>query len=162
MDQQSILNKAKAFFQKYRYALLVVLLGLGLMLIPGKDQPVAVPQQETAPQSVSLSEEMEQILSSIQDAGRVKVLLTLEKGEETVYQTDEDRDGESVRLDTVLITDADRNQQGLIRQVNPAKYLGAVILCQGADSAAVRLAIVEAVAKLTGLGTDRISVLKMK
>ena len=162
MDQQSILNKAKAFFQKYRYALLVVLLGLGLMLIPGKDQPETVPQQETAPQSVSLSEEMEQILSSIQDAGRVKVLLTLEKGEETVYQTDEDRDGESVRLDTVLITDADRNQQGLIRQVNPAKYLGAVILCQGADSAAVRLAIVEAVAKLTGLGTDRISVLKMK
>lgn len=162
MDQQSILNKAKAFFQKYRYALLVVLLGLGLMLIPGRDQPVAVPQQETASQSVSLSEEMEQILSSIQDAGRVKVLLTLEKGEETVYQTDEDRDGESVRLDTVLITDADRNQQGLIRQVNPAKYLGAVILCQGADSAAVRLAIVEAVAKLTGLGTDRISVLKMK
>jgi stage III sporulation protein AG len=162
MDQQSILSKGKAFLQKYRYALLVVLLGLGLMLLPGRDQPETVPQQEKAIQRVSLSEEMEQILSSIQDAGRVKVLLTLEKGEETVYQTDEDRDGESLRLDTVLITDADRNQQGLIRQVNPEKYLGAVILCQGADSAAVRLAIVEAVAKLTGLGTDRISVLKMK
>lgn len=35
------------------------------------------------------------------------------------------------------------------------------MVCQGADNAAVRLAIVEAVSKVTGLGANRISVLKM-
>ena len=162
MAEQLILKRGKAFIYKYRYALLVVLLGLALMLIPGKEATEQIPQATVIQSCPSLSEEMEKLLSSIEHAGTVKVLLTLEKGEETLYQTDEDQDGDSLRLDTVLITDGNRNQEGLIRQVNPPKYLGAVILCQGAESAAVRLAIVEAVSKLTGLGADRISVLKMK
>jgi stage III sporulation protein AG len=62
----------------------------------------------------------------------------------------------------VIITDGNRNQKPVISQVIPAKYLGAVIICQGADQPTVRLAIVEAVSKLTGLGTDRVCVLKMK
>jgi hypothetical protein len=41
-------------------------------------------------------------------------------------------------------------------------YQGAVVLCQGAADAAVRLAVVEAVSKATGLGADKICVLKMK
>ena len=41
-------------------------------------------------------------------------------------------------------------------------YQGAIILCQGADSPSVRLAITQAVSKVTGLPTDRIAVLKMK
>jgi stage III sporulation protein AG len=65
-------------------------------------------------------------------------------------------------METVIITDAQRAQQGLVKQVNPPVYLGAVVVCQGADRASVRLAIVEAVANATGLGADKISVLKMK
>jgi stage III sporulation protein AG len=42
------------------------------------------------------------------------------------------------------------------------QYLGAIVVCQGADRSDVRLAIVEAVSALTGLGADKISVLKMK
>ena len=53
-------------------------------------------------------------------------------------------------------------ESGLVQRVDPPKYLGAVIVCQGADKAAVKLAIVEAVSKATGLGADQISVLKMK
>jgi len=40
--------------------------------------------------------------------------------------------------------------------------MGAVIVCQGADDPQVRLSIVDAVSKVTGLGSDKISVLKMK
>ena len=68
----------------------------------------------------------------------------------------------TTKTDTVTVTDAQRNESGLIRQVNPPVYKGAVIVCQGADNAAVRLAIVDAVGKATGLGADKISVLKMK
>lgn len=38
---------------------------------------------------------------------------------------------------------------------------GAVVVCEGADQAAVRLAILRAVNAYTGFGSDRITVLKM-
>ena len=63
---------------------------------------------------------------------------------------------------TVTLTDSNRNQSGLIRQIIPEKYQGAVILCQGADDPIIRLAIVDAVSKATGLGANKISVLKLK
>jgi len=37
-----------------------------------------------------------------------------------------------------------------------------VVVCEGADSAAVRLRVTEAAAAYTGFGSDRITVLKMK
>ena len=40
--------------------------------------------------------------------------------------------------------------------------MGAIVVCQGGDNATVRLAIIEAVSNVTGLGADKISVLKMK
>ena len=41
-------------------------------------------------------------------------------------------------------------------------YKGAVVVCEGADHASVKLNIVQAVSSLTGLGSDKITVLKMK
>jgi uncharacterized protein with ATP-grasp and redox domains len=111
-------------------------------------------------------EQLEEILSQVAGAGRVKVLLTVEEGAWTRYQTDSDTqnagDSRSVRVDTVIVTDRERAQSGLVTQVNPPVYLGAVVVCQGAESAAVRLAITEAVSDATGLTSDKISVLKMK
>lgn len=39
---------------------------------------------------------------------------------------------------------------------------GVVVVCAGADSPQVRLSVTEAVMSYTGLGSDRITVLKMK
>ena len=115
---------------------------------------------------MDLCTEMESLLSQIEGAGNVRVMLTVKKGEEIIYQTDEDitaSDSSNVtKMDTITITDANRNQDGLIKQINPPVYLGAVVICQGADSPLIRLEIVDAVSKLTGLGADKISVLKMK
>lgn len=167
MDRIAWKDKVLEFLKKYRYAVLILLLGLVLMSLPPmggeEEQP---PATEPQPVSATLEQRLEDILSQIQGAGSVRVMLTQQTGERYTYQTDEDlsdsTDGSSARRDTVIITDADRAQQGLIRQVDPPVYLGAVVVCQGADSASVRLAIVEAVSNATGLGADKISVLKMK
>ena len=66
------------------------------------------------------------------------------------------------RKKTVVVTGSSREETGLVSQLLPPTYRGAVILCQGADNAQVRLSIVEAVSNATGLSTDKISVLKMK
>ena len=161
MDITLIREKATKWLGKYKYLVLVVLLGVGLMLIPfgGKNEikETTVPQQ-TFPQ-VSLDEELEKILSKITDVGNVEVMLTVRSGAQTVYQTDS---SSSDREDTVIITGQDRVQSGLVQQVIPPTYRGAIVLCQGADSPSVCLAVKEAVAKVTGLDASEISVLKMK
>ena len=154
------IRKIREFLVKYRYALLVLLVGLVLMLLPtGSDPQTKQPETESNPSKVhDITQELTEILASIQGVGKVQVMLTVEEGEKTVYQYDEKTSGK----DTVIITDGNREESGLIYQVISRKYRGAVVVCQGADSASVRLSVIEAVAKVTGLGTDRISVLKMK
>lgn len=165
MDMNVIRGKTSEFLKKYRYVILVIVVGIVLMSIPDKKEE----RDETVPDANTVSwtdrtEELTQILSQIQGAGKVKVLLTLSAGEKTVYQTDSDSGSASgaVRHETVIVTDGNRAQHGLVQQIRYPEYRGAVVVCQGADQPAVKLAIVEAVSNATGLGTDKISVLKMK
>ena len=163
--------KAKRIFsepmRKYGIAVLVLLAGLFLMLLPSggeaQPQPVAEQNQQEVP---DLQTQLETILSRVEGAGKVKVLLTQSISERTVYQTDDMVDtselSQSVRKEVVILTDPSRGQNGLVQQVIAPVYLGAIVLCQGADRPAVKLAIIEAVANATGLGTHNISVLKMK
>lgn len=164
MDWATSINKLASYGKKYRYALLILILGIILMLIPtGKKQSKETTVVDT--QSVntySVSDELSEILSKIEGVGKAQVMLTVSTGEETIYQSDSDGAIDSQDRTTVTVTDGDRNETGLIRQINPPVYLGAIVVCQGADSPSVRLEIVEAVSRITGLGTDRISVLKMK
>jgi len=141
---------------------LLVFTGLFFMLLPDtrEPEPVAVPVVETG--KPDLEERLEEILSRISGVGKAEVLLTEALGADTVFQTDEDVDTGSSRQDTVIVSGSSREEKGLVRQVNPPVYLGAVVVCQGADSAGIRLAVVDAVRSVTGLSTDRISVMKMK
>ena len=167
MDRVALTEKLTQSIKKYRYVLIVVAAGILLMLLPSKQKEAQQIVTETPAVEINwdITEALTEILSQIQGAGKVKVLLTIAAGETTVYQQDSDitsGDNGSVRQETVIVTDSDRNQSGLIQQINPPVYQGAIIVCQGADNDVVRLHIVEAVAKVTGLGTDKITVLKMK
>ncbi len=167
MEIKRMKTKAVELLGKYRYAVLILVLGIVLMLLPDTNQ-----EQETlqpthaASAELTVEQQLSQLLSRIKGAGEVEVMLSLASGAQTVYQTDTDTsvDGDktSGKSDTVTVTDSDRNETGLVKQVNPPVYQGAVVLCQGADNPAVKLAIVDAVAKYTGLGADKISVQKMK
>lgn len=155
-------QRINALLGKYKYPVLILLVGIGLMLLPsGKTEPAALPS-ESAPAVESLEARLETLLTQIDGAGQVRVLLTEERGREYLFQTDSDIRTDSRSDDTVLVEDGSDAESGLIRQTLEPKYRGAVVLCQGADSPGVKLAIVEAVRCVTGLGADAISVLKMK
>lgn len=147
--------KIRELVRKYGYVLIIGLAGILLMLLPTGEQ-----KEEEVPAQMILEPDMESrlemILSRVNGAGEVRVMLTEASGEEILYQTD----GEGA--DTVLVSDAERNEQGLVRTRHPPTYLGAIVVCTGADNAAVRLAMVEAVSNVTGLGSDKITVLKME
>ena len=168
MDIKGLTVRLKESLNKYKYAAIVLLVGVGLLLIPKKNdvkqniEVATVNQQKQTFETADLVE----ILQSVQGAGKVKVLLSIGSGEQIIYQTNSEvsisGDSNSTNSETVIVTDSQKAQTGLINQVNPPKYLGAIVVCQGADSATVRLAVTQAVAKLTGLGTDEICVLKME
>lgn len=169
MDQTAV-PFLRQFLAKYKHALLILLVGILLMLLPAGERTSQQAEQtlpaETKQETQTLQEQLSALLSQMEGAGKVQVLLTLATGEKTLYQTNEDSttasQSETKRTDTVIINDSNRNETGLVRQVDPPTYLGAVVLCQGAENSAVRLAITEAVSNATGLGYHKITILKMK
>lgn len=166
MDWLTRSEKVRLWIKEYRYVILVLVLGILLMMLPQgkteekKDDNVLIPETEAVE---TLQEQLEQLLSQVQGAGMVRVLLTEAEGERVIYQTDGEHSSQnSARADTVIVSDSARAESGLVQQILPPSYMGAIILCQGADSASVRLSLIEAVSNATGLSSDRISVLKMK
>lgn len=169
MALNQIRDKAQMLLKKYKYAALVLMVGIVLINFPFNidKKTEAMPTEETvyAP-DISLEVKLSELLSKVDGAGKVEVMLTVASGEEVIYQLDENRSvadkSTSDNINTVTVTDSERNQNGLIKQINPEEYKGAIILCHGANEPTVRLAIVEAVSRITGLGANCISILKMK
>ena len=169
MDWVKFPDKIKNFCRKYKYVFLVFAIGIVLMCIPKSTDSMQSNLQNVAAlekDGESVEEKMERILGKISGAGNVCVMLTDRAGAETVYQTDTQEsvsgENQSVKTETVIVGNGSAEKSSLVRQVNPPAYLGAVVVCQGADDPKIRLAIVDAVSKLTGLGSNCISVLKMK
>ena len=160
MDMESGKQQFITVIKKYQYVLFVVLLGVFLMMIPQKakeSQPTAQTEQTMEP---DLQKKLSTILSQISGVGKVEVLLTEAIGSDTIYQMDTRQNlGDA---DTVIVMDRNREETGLVKQILPPVYRGAVVVCQGADSASVRLSVVDAVKSVTGLSSDCITVLKMK
>lgn len=162
---QSLLKKAGA----YKYAALILLLGIALMLIPQEKKETEQPVERSTvhePDTLSTEEKLQKILSRMDGVGEVEVMLTLEAGTAYQYQTDEQthvqQEETEVQKETVLVSDGAGGQKPITVKTTYPIYQGALILCQGADSAAVRLDIINAVSDLTGLSSDKISVIKMK
>lgn len=168
MEIKKISMKLTEVLKKYRYAIVIVVIGILLMSISPKSEKRSSSNENPIMTETtdSMEERMAEILEHIEGVGKVKVMLTESSGAENVYQTDDEYNisdtDRTEHKDTVIITDSDRNESALIKKTYPPKYLGAIIVCQGADSPTVRLALVDAVSKITGLGSDSISVLKMK
>ena len=160
MDMESGKQQFITVIKKYQYVLLVILIGVFLMLLPANTKENEMTTQVSAELPRDLEDELSDILSQISGVGKTEVLLTEQSGSDTIYQMDTGQSQNNA--DTVVIRNQARDETGLVKQVLPPVYKGAVIVCQGADSANVRLSVVEAVKSVTGLSSASITVLKMK
>ena len=158
-------NRIFQSIKKYKYAILVILAGIILMLLP-KCQ--ASGQTETTDtlntETFSVEEQEKKIsdaLSKISGVGKVQVVLTLKSGTELHLAEDEQSEGgvES-RSETVTINRGSGQQDIVVTKRVYPTYQGALIVCEGADNAAARLAITNSVSALTGLSTEKISVVR--
>jgi len=163
MDWVSVKKHMIQLFERYKYVLLIVVLGLALMMLPETKPQTEIPQTIQKEQFSDPEEELEEILGQIQGVGRIRVMLTQDTGSVTHYQTDQDTGSDgSIRTETVIVSDENRAESGMVRTVVPPTYLGAIVVCQGGDNASVRYNLIQAVSAVTGISSDRITVLKMK
>ena len=165
------LEKWTGLLKKYRLAALVVLLGVVLMLLPtgGKAQ-TSGDGGETLWETFSLEEtekRMAEVLGSVEGVGKVRVMLTLRSGETLSLAEDSSSalgSGGDVRQDSQVLTvnrGSGRQEVVVTKRMYPT-YQGAVVVCQGAGDSRVRLRVMETVAVLTGLSSDKISVVQWK
>ena len=158
-------------WDRYKYVGLVVLIGAGLLLWPNgnADTEKTSHVQQTHPESRDLQTEMEEILSTISGVGQTQVLLTMDSdGERQLAQDTEltysgstaAPEDYSRRSETVLAESGSGDGGTVSTKTMYPTYRGALIVCQGGDRAEVKLAVTEAVAALTGLPADRITVAK--
>ena len=165
-------SKLVALLDKYKYALLVAALGILLLMWPVKESPEEdvseYQMQSISDEAAELEKEMEEILSAIHGAGEVKLMLTLDRGKEALlaeesslsYSGDTRAPEDYQRTSQPLVLSGDDADDVVIRQEVYPTFRGALVVCQGADQAAVRLAVTEAVMALTGLSSDKITVVK--
>lgn len=165
------LEKWTGLLKKYRLAALVVLLGAVLMLLPtgGKAQ-TSGDSSELPGETYSLEEteqRMAEVLGTIDGVGRVRIMLTLRAGSSLRLAEDsslsDSTGGQTKQEKQVLTVNRGSGRQEVVvtQQLYPT-YQGAVVVCEGAGSSSVRLAVVNTVSVLTGLSSDRISVVKWK
>ncbi len=145
-----------------------ILLAVGVlfMVFPSHSKETAIPTMATQTEidaTDTLEARMAEILSCVSGAGEVRVMLTVRDNGETEFQTDteEYQNGEHWETKTETVFGRDSSSPVIRRKTEPT-FLGAVVLCQGAENDRVRYDITNAVCRLTGLGSDKIAVLKMK
>ncbi len=169
MDAQKIVSYLKQRFDKYKYVLIVCLAGLALVSMPSSGRSETAAQADAHDDVERLESRLEEILSRIDGVGRARVVLTAKSGRASVYAYNEDKTvsqngaGSSADSRTTLASSGSSGgQQPVTVRVDEPQYRGALVVCDGADSARVRLEGTKAVTSLTGVSSDNVVVAKMK
>lgn len=158
----------KQSFDKYKYILLICLLGILLTLIPGKSTAKKT-DSTTMSEYISSAQEMEtgleELLSNIDGVGRVDIMITMRRGYEPSYiynSSTSEANSSLTEKNELVIARGNAGDTPVISSVSSPEYMGAVVLCDGAGSATVQLEITEAIKSLTGITSDNIKISQMK
>jgi len=137
-----------------------------------------IPATVAASASMYLAERLEEILSLVAGAGRVRVMLTIGAGSAEFAQNnqqitsttlEEDGEGgirnvESINssITYVMIRQSDGSESPLLLAQTLPAIEGVVIVAEGAADIAVRAALTHAVQALLGVAAHRVQVLQMQ
>lgn len=162
----------RTLWDRYKYVLLIVLIGIGLLIWPSgkedaqtKTERINTDRQEDVRQ---IQQEMQEILTNISGVGQVQVMLTVESdGERQLAQNSElSYSGNTAapedysRISEIVLTETAQGDEPVITKKLYPAFRGALVVCQGGGNADVKLIVTEAVAALTGLSSDCITVAK--
>lgn len=154
--------------KKDKKALLTVIIGIaGMLLVLVSELPsFSENEQEVKGNETyfgdSLQEDTERLISKIQGAGRVSVMLTYDSGEETVWAKDSETQTQSDDKADVeekhIIIDSQNGETGLAVKVLYPRVRGVAVVCTGGDDPVVKSEIKALLSALFDIGSNRISI----
>ena len=174
----------------YRKIILVLgFLGIALIFLSGLFQNrdakatnavVEEPQKTSAQEyTQQVEQSLTELIGTINGAGSVKVLVTLERNTQYVYATEEkqvtqstqdqaanatikNQANDSRETKYILVKGSDGSQQALaVTEVEPI-VKGVVVVCEGGNQPAVQKDIIDAVTTALNLSSARVCVIKAK
>jgi len=165
-------KKLRCALDKYKYVLLVSLVGVLLITLPifGGEKSDDATSTAVSGRATFDLEKMEKkladALSEIEGAGNVTVILTVKTGARQVLAEDGQSSQKGVDKElstsTVVVSQGSGYEEVVTVQEIFPQFRGALVVCAGGGNPAVKLKLVEAVSALTGLGSDKISICKGK
>ena len=111
----------------------------------------------------ALEKKLGDILSRIEGAGKVSVMLTVKSGMERILATDQETaqsDSELERTEETVVLSKDSGEEVVLIGQNYPTFQGALVVCPGGGDPQIQLEITMAFSALTGLGAGRITVCK--
>lgn len=133
--------------------------------IPESEEDVEITENDDEMSFTSYEKDIEErlknLIESIDGAGNVQVMVTIESGDEKVYAT-ESKKTENNEEKSYVLVDIEGSDSGLLLKIAQPEIRGVAIVCQGADSPTVRNAVVGAVTSVLGISSNRVNVSKMK
>ena len=163
---QTLTKRAAALLadEQKRTGLLVAvgLLGLALLglssWLPAKSnaEPAAPTPQSvtTSDYEASLEARLQALIENLAGAGKTRVMVTLQCGEESIYAADTETSTDGTAASKHVITGG----TGLVETVQTPQVLGVAVLCQGGEDPAVQTRITALVQALTGVGANHVTV----
>lgn len=166
--------------------LLICSIFLVIVSLPQKEENEFLENDERPERTISLSSDtnsiyletmenrLEQILTSVEGAGAVDVMITLSASSETIVTKDleyeetsekEDSGKESVssiRKEETVFTEESGKQKPYITKTIEPKVEGIVVVMEGGDDSSVVESVIRAVQALFPIETHKIGVLKME
>ena len=110
----------------------------------------------------SLETELTEILTSMEGVGAVRVLVTLDGGEEYRYaKTDERTVSDSQTRSSVSYVTVGGSREALLESVAHPGVTGVVVACEGASSYQVQEEVTRAVAVACGLPMNKVCVARL-
>lgn len=185
----------KTFFQKlaenekYRRIVLVLgVLGIALIFLSGFFQDRTAESKAASASAQTgvadsdqyvkqLEENLADIVNGISGGTDAKVMITLEKGTQYVYATEQkksqqktqdqntgsttrNQENNSLETNYIIVKDADGSQKALaITEVQPV-VKGVIVVCKGGDLPSVQQNIIDAVTTALNISSARVCVIK--
>ncbi len=179
-EDEKILNKVKKFDIKKNIHLIALLLaGLIILLFTGNDftfdndEITDTEINSNAQVILEYENRLTDLISQIEGAGKVEVMITLESSGETVYaktQTgDEQINNESgdtsiktgYSTEYIIVEDNNGNKTALVENEYEPNVLGVAVLCEGGNNTTIISDITELVKVVMGVPSNRIFVGKI-
>lgn len=182
MDTNKLYEILKKIFEKTGFNIMLIIGLVGIVLLSYDEIFIKEAAVESTDFSVdSYIQEAEknltELLSNVHGAGQVKVMVTLESGEENIYAWQEkttqdvkttaaDVNGQqsdryTYENEIVMISDGN-TKQALVEKTMQPVVQGVVVVCSGADDIKVVSDITNAVSVALNVSSNRICVIKMK